>query len=485
MIGPGVTSILRNGLYLLGSGWLAYGLRALYVIALARFLGPEGYGLIAYAQALYFLVIGFIGFGLEIILPREVGRDRERGGEVLRLLMTIRLATTLAGAAAFLAIGLWAEPTASGQAVILVLSLALLGRSLAILAQQAFVAYEESRFQLLVSAVFRTAELIAGGTALVLGADVLVIAAIHSASWIAEGLAALFLVDRRLAGLRGRRDWTALPVLLREGAVIGLARALGIWLGTGPLVLYRYTVDDTGAVGVLSLALQGTMLLAGAISSFMAAAIPVLSRSVARADGRDAVYLDAANRLGLLLGALGWLVGTAFGPWLVNTLVGPAYAETGALLGLALLSIAPITQSAAIGQLFMVRGQVTVPLWANVAAAAVLTAGLPIAVAEFGATGAIAAILAAWGVKLTILFAFLRKSLGTLLSPSCIRLTVAAAAVIAIQSVLPPASMTVTTLFVSTAIIVLPIMALSARERDHLAELLARLGSRALASRKR
>jgi len=480
MIGPGVASILRNGLYLLGSGWLAYGLRGLYVIALARFLGPDGYGLIAYAQALYVLLIGFIGLGMEIILPREVGRNRERGADVLRLLLTVRVVTTLVGAVTFLAIGLLAEPTATGRTVILILALALLGRSVAIMAQQAFVAFEASRLQLLVSAVFRTAELAAGCTALVLGADVVVVAAIHAASWVGEGLTALMLVDRRLAPLRGQRPWAGLPALLREGAVIGLSVALGTWLNAGPLVMYRYMAEDLGAVGILGLALQATMLIAGALGSFMTAAVPVLSRSVERADGRDANYLDAATRIGLVLATIGCLAGLAAGPWLVRVLAGADFTPAGALLGPALLLIGPIIVSAAAAQVFMVRGKATTPLYTNLAAAAVLTAALPPAATSFGASGVLVAIVAAWLVRAIVLQALVYHVFRRQPSSACIRVAAAAMVLIGAALALAPASVMVSALLIMTAVLVLPIIGLSANERGRAAVIGNRLTTRTI-----
>ncbi len=49
--GAGARSIVINGAYLMGSSWIEFGLGVVYMVALARYLGPENYGIWAYGAA--------------------------------------------------------------------------------------------------------------------------------------------------------------------------------------------------------------------------------------------------------------------------------------------------------------------------------------------------------------------------------------------------------------------------------------------------
>ena len=44
-MGTGIKSIIRNGALLMGSNWVEIGLRALYLVAITRYLGSELYGI--------------------------------------------------------------------------------------------------------------------------------------------------------------------------------------------------------------------------------------------------------------------------------------------------------------------------------------------------------------------------------------------------------------------------------------------------------
>ena len=87
----GIRSIARNAAYLGAAQGTTYLVRGFYVVVLARYLGPEVYGIFAYGQAWYlaFLFLTFLGLGE--ILIRQVGRDRERAASLVAQTLALRI----------------------------------------------------------------------------------------------------------------------------------------------------------------------------------------------------------------------------------------------------------------------------------------------------------------------------------------------------------------------------------------------------------
>ena len=74
MRSAGIRSVIRNSSFLLGSHTLTVLLRVVYVILLARFLGPDAYGTLNYGMSWYLSLIALTYLGLDVVLAREIGR---------------------------------------------------------------------------------------------------------------------------------------------------------------------------------------------------------------------------------------------------------------------------------------------------------------------------------------------------------------------------------------------------------------------------
>ena len=68
-------------------------------------------------------------------------------------------------------------------------------------------------------------------------------------------------------------------------------------------MLYRHAAETTAGLGQVALVMQGLMILAVVPLSAGTAALPVLSRAVARRDGKDLRFIEGLCRLALVLGA--------------------------------------------------------------------------------------------------------------------------------------------------------------------------------------
>jgi hypothetical protein len=185
-----------------------------------------------------------------------------------------------------------------------------------------------------------------------------------------------------------------------------IAKPGGLFEDTaGPLVLLRRADSDLATLGQLGLALQLTMIGVVTIQPFLAAALPVLSRSVAREDSRVAFYgawvaLASLVTFGGIAG-LGFLVG----PTLVVWVFGQDFALAGELLGPCLLIGGLIIAPTGYGQLLVVKGQRWPAALAGGIGGVILLVALPPAVAHWGAFGAVFAAIAAWLIRAVVLIA--------------------------------------------------------------------------------
>ncbi|PDV96564.1 flippase [Candidatus Chloroploca asiatica] len=75
--------IFKNARVMLASQLITWMLTLVFSIIMRRFLGPEGSGHIVIAMSIWSIMGVFIGFGMDILLAKEIARDRDRAAELL------------------------------------------------------------------------------------------------------------------------------------------------------------------------------------------------------------------------------------------------------------------------------------------------------------------------------------------------------------------------------------------------------------------
>lgn len=390
----GLRSIAVNSAQMAGARLLSPVVRAVYVVVLATYLGPEVYGVLAYSQSWYLAFLPVAVLGLGAILMREIGRNRARASEVLAQAFALRIVATLLSAAFCVGIGWAVEADPLARRLLTIFGIGLAGRALAILAEHVFVAYESSGYLLRQEALFRPLEVVLGLAALALGGGAVAVALVHAGLWWAQAGRGLYLVQTRFLAVRPSWSWGPLGRLLVQAFPVALTGVFTTWLLQGPLVLYRHVAETTAELGQMAIVIQGLMILVVVPLSAGAAALPVLSRAVARRDGKDLRFVEGLCRLALVLGAAGALTGMAAGPWLVETVFGSDFERAGDLIGPALWLAIPIAMgSAAQAGLFARANYVSTTLCAA-AGALVLTGSVVPLVSEIGPVGLIVAAAA-------------------------------------------------------------------------------------------
>lgn len=320
--------------------------RVVFVVILARLLGPEDYGLFNYGLSWYLLFLPLSTLGIDAVLVREIGRKPGSFQRLVNASYALRgIASAVAAAACFLG-GLLVEMQADTRLLLLIFSIALIGRGLGQWATAVLQGVEASRFVLLLEAVFRVLEVAVGIAFLLNGFGLLTLAIVHAVAWLAYGVFGVALVRSRfMPGLRAAWHSDSMLRLVTAGVplLIG-AFALG-WMRQGSLVLFKHFDGDMVSLGQVALAVQVFVIAGAVFGQLGAAAIPVLSRSSDRGDGNVAIFVDSVIRAGWVLAGLMAVGALTLGDTLTSRVFGDDYALAGSLL---------VWSAAATGALFWV-----------------------------------------------------------------------------------------------------------------------------------
>lgn len=393
---------LRNAIYQVGSNGLAAVIRFVHVIVLARGLGAAEYGVISSLQAFYMMFIFAVGAGLTTFLSRElaIGGGRARSAPAFTLLL--EAVALVVCAALFLVI----VARDAGGWLALLFAAAIPARGLAMWGRHVFVASEAGQHPLRQVLWFRSGELLAVLAALAIGGGLVAVVVIHLLSWVAEALSSLAIVRR--AGLLSGGIGAVRGLLPRGAALLGasLTFAIGEWLRSAPIVLYRYAGEDGAALGRFAFAWNAALLLSVLVVVAMSAAFPVVSRAHVRADGKDIRFLDVVLRGSAVIGAVAAIAGIAFGAGLLGLLLGAEYRQTGPVLAAALATVAPVGMNHALDQRLYLDGRTGRLFAVNMATLALLVPAFVLVLRLAGPTAAVLALFAvltaAAGAKLVL-----------------------------------------------------------------------------------
>ncbi len=342
-LSPGIMSVIKNAAYILSGQGVQLGVRFVYAVVLARALGPHDYGLIAYGTSLYIAVLPVTKFGIEHVVIRVIGYDKARGRELLQSSLPLRRAAAYFSTVVFAAAALFWENDQPTQAILACFAIALLGRSFAQWNQAIFTAYEANRFSFRLQAVFRALEVALGLLALAVWRTPLTIVLVHASTWWLEVVFGTLLLHREFSTPRGKWNLEDVKTILAESIPVCLAMTMLSVMSQGPLLTFKYLNGAGIAAGNLALAMQVFSLLSLMTIALNSASYPVLSRAIARGDGKEVFFVEAMMRFTLFLGPTVALLGMALGPDLMVFAFGNKYAEAGSLIGTTLWMMIPWT----------------------------------------------------------------------------------------------------------------------------------------------
>jgi O-antigen/teichoic acid export membrane protein len=382
-------------------------LRAVYAAVLARKLGPEYFGLMNYGLGWYATFLAVANLQLESYMSRQIALHPTDTLEVLSRTMTLRTVST---SLAFLLAAVAA--VAAGDSglltgVLLIYAVAMAGRSAAMWCSSAFVSRENARHALGIEVSFRAAEVVIGISALLLGFGLIAVALIHALSWWAQAAYGLLLVRTHLADVRLRFRASRLPGLLRTVLPVAIASIASAWLMQGPFVLFKDKAAVAGDLGQVALVLQIFVLATGIPVALGRAALPALSRTVARTDNKDALFLSLFLRIAIFGTTLLALVAAAAGPRLIPLIFGQAFHSAGAHLVFGIMLVLPFGIGSIATQILVAHDKPWHAMAAATAGAAAMTAAVMLFMPVGGSfTGYFLCILAGmviWSLSALIL----------------------------------------------------------------------------------
>ena len=192
----GTHSILANAAYLTASSGTTRLLRVIYLVVVARLMGPELYGMLSYGQSWYLTFLGVTTLGFAIVIPREIGQDRSKAPVIIASSLRFQVLAIVILTPLCLLAGMLVAKTPEERNLLLLFALVLPGRGMAHWAEHVFTGYEKAEYGFRLEAVFRVLEVGCGIAAVILWQNLIILVLIQVVSWWLQGLLGWWIVIR-------------------------------------------------------------------------------------------------------------------------------------------------------------------------------------------------------------------------------------------------------------------------------------------------
>jgi O-antigen/teichoic acid export membrane protein len=377
--------------------------RGLYVVVVARALGPQAYGEFNYGLAWYLVFIALTYLGLDTYLARRIGSDRSQASDALYQTLVIRVVLAVVAAIASWSCAWLVQGDLAPRKLIGILSIGLLGRALWLWAVSAFTAFERSHYALALDAIFRPLEVGAALAVLAYRRDLHLLAMVHAALWCLQGVVSVDTVRRRLAPLSGHVTVRGSLSLLATTFPAGVYTIVASIFMQAPIVMIKLTERVQVDLGQFALAYQSCVYLLVIPYVVSSAMLPVAARAVVRGDGKDTALVGLLVRVTCVFGVAAVVLSGPLLPPLVEALFGARYQPAGALLQLAVWLVIPFSVVTFLLQLFFARGAYAPAGWHGAAGVLAMCLMFPPAVAQMAGAGALLSV----GAGLSVWYLFL------------------------------------------------------------------------------
>jgi O-antigen/teichoic acid export membrane protein len=358
-------------------------LRVIYAAVLARKLGPELFGQMNYGLGWYAAFLAVANLQLESYMSRQIALSPAGAPEVLSKAMTLRIFSTTIVFAIAVATAMFSAEDGVLATVLMIYAFAMFGRSAAMWCNSAFISRENPQHVLKVEVAFRVLEVLVGIFALSLGAGLIGIALIHALSWWGQSVYSFWLVRTHLPAVRFRPHLREQIALFHAVLPIALASIGATWLMQGPFVLFKDKAGVASDLGVVALVLQMFVLLTGVPVALGRAALPALSRTVARTDKKDAQFLGLVLRTAISGTAALIIAAAATGAWVVPLVLGDAYRSAGLHLAYGMILVLPFGVATIANQILIAHDRT----WEAMASAVIGAAAMTVLVQRFMPVG--------------------------------------------------------------------------------------------------
>jgi O-antigen/teichoic acid export membrane protein len=390
----GIHAVLANSGWLMADNLLRMLLAVLVGAWVARYLGPEQFGELAYILAFVAFFQAFSVLGLDGLTVRDIATERGRAPAVLGTVFRLRLGAAVMGWAAACGLVAWMRPGDSATLLLVAIVAAGMLFQTADVVDLWFQSQTQSRRSVLAKL---PAYLLSNAARIALVLAEAPLWAFAAVQVLDTGLAALFLSGAyrrfRAAGTWAWDSALARSLLQQCWPFMLSALAVIVYMRIDQIMLREMVGEHE--VGIYSAALPFSQAWHFIPITICASLLPTLSRN--HADDRALFFL----RLQRLFTAFAWaaialaaaLALTA--NWLVTLLLGPAYEESARVLALHVVTNVFLFLGVAQGQWILNERRSQVALIKNVAGALANVLANLVLIPRYGAMGAaLAAVIA-------------------------------------------------------------------------------------------
>jgi O-antigen/teichoic acid export membrane protein len=370
---PSIRPIGSNTGFIFASQTAGSILRALYAALLARELGPELFGLMNYGLGWYAAFLAVANLQLESYMSRQLALGEGNPSGILSDTMTLRIFSTGIVFAVALASVLASDARGLLASVLMIYAIAIVGRSAAMWCNSAFVSRERAGHVLKMEVTFRIIEVCVGSLALLMGSGLIGIALIHSVSWLGQAAYGFWLVHRHLSNIRFQPRLREQVALFRSVLPIAVASIAATWLMQGPFVLHMAQGSVGSDTGVVALILQLFVFAAGIPVALGRAALPALTRTVARNDKKEGIFLALVLRTAIAGTAALVIAADSAGARLIAPILGEDYGPAGQYLAYGMLLVLPFGVASIANQILLAHHRNRQAMLSSVVGAAVMT----------------------------------------------------------------------------------------------------------------
>ena len=295
-----------------------------FVLIVARGLGTTEYGYFNFAISFAPLFLIFGAWGINIVVASDIAREPERLSEVFSSGFVLRFVLELLGLVACLATAPFFVHDVTAWLTVAIVAAALLLDDVSGYLGNVFRAFEQMRYQSLVTLANRIASTVLALAAVLAGGELIAVSAMYFLGSLGALVLALVTLRQKFPPIRltdRRRELVG--SLLRGGFLVGIASALSMALFRIDVVLLQGIrgAHDVALYGVAYRFIDSFLFFAWGVVN---AALPLIARARGRAERARAFQLPVALLLAFYLPLLVWPIFCS--RWLVVTLFSDRYA---------------------------------------------------------------------------------------------------------------------------------------------------------------
>lgn len=402
---------VHNSLWIVGERVVSLSLSFVTTVFVARYLGPEDFGLLAYALSLVAIFTTAGHMGLSGLIVRDLVKYPAGRAEIVGTTIAIKTVGLGVGYILLVTYAWFFEGAGTTPFLLIVLAgVALIFKSTEVF-DFWFQAFVQARYASVARLVSHSVAALFRILLVLSGAGILLFALTPLLQAIVGAVLLLFLFRQkaplRLSELRA--TWARARSLFRQGSVIYLAAILGVIYLKVDQVMLRW-LADVGEVGQYAVAAQFSEALYFLPAAIVASVFPKLIELRERNEAQ--FYLRLQQLLDLLFFmSVGFaLFFTLASEWLVTTLFGQDYSASANVLVIHVWSSIFVFLRAGVSKWILVENA----LWFSL-----VTQGLGaltnvvlnlLLIPSYGGVGAAYATLFSYGVASFLAFGIHRRS---------------------------------------------------------------------------